>query len=65
MITADSVDMKRQLEVDKSWLQTLGDGSQLNRQKFPVLVHAISIKDFNTKNQEQEIKCVYDNDSWL
>ena len=65
VITADSADTKRQLEADKSWVQTLGEESQVNQQKFPVLVHAMPIRDFSTKNQEQEIKHIYNSDSQL
>ena len=65
MLTTDSADTKRQLEADKSWLQVLGEDSQVNRQKFSVLVHAMPVRDFNTRNQEQEIKQIYNSDSQL
>jgi hypothetical protein len=65
VLTTDSVDTKRQLEAETTWLQALGEGSQLNRRKFPVLVHSVSLKDFDAKQQEQTIKRIYDSDHRL
>jgi hypothetical protein len=41
------------------------EGLQLNRQKFPVLVHSVPLRDFDARQQEQAIKRIYDNDRRL
>ncbi|KAF2181536.1 hypothetical protein K469DRAFT_455771, partial [Zopfia rhizophila CBS 207.26] len=65
VLTVDSADTRRQLEADTIWLRALEEGSQLNRRKFPVLVHSVQLKDFDARQQEQAIKRIYENNRRL
>ena len=65
ILTTDTEDTKRQLEADTGWLQALGEGSQLNRRKYPVLAHSVLLRDFDARQQEQTIKRIYESDRRL
>jgi hypothetical protein len=50
VITTDTEDTKRQLEKDGSWLAAVGQGAQVNRRKFPVMVHGMRISSIDCGN---------------
>jgi hypothetical protein len=56
VVTTDTEDTKRQLEKDGSWLSAVGQAAQVNRRKFPVMVHGMKVSSVDCSNQKEAIR---------
>jgi hypothetical protein len=55
-VTADTAETKEQLERDSSWLLAVSQTAEINRRKFPVMVHGMRVSSVDCSNQENAIR---------